>query len=86
MCGFIIELLLFTRTNRELKDTSLYIKWNMDTNLCEKNEVEMKADVVTLQDTLCNKNQKIEVSNCQFMVNDELTYTQIKEKVSKHLY
>ena len=58
----------------------------MDTNLCEKNEVETKADVVTLQDTLCNKNQKIEVSNCQFMVNDELTYTQIKEKVSEHLY
>ncbi|XP_043515482.1 uncharacterized protein LOC122531533 [Frieseomelitta varia] len=55
----------------------------MDTNLCEKNEVEMKADVVTLQDTLCNKNQKIEVSNCQFMINDELTYTQIKEKKTR---
>lgn len=84
--NFIIEILLFTRTYKELKDTSLYnIKWNMDTNLCEKNEIEMQPDIVTLQDTLRNKNQKVEVSTCQCMVNDELTYTQIREKVSKHL-
>ncbi|XP_017758813.1 PREDICTED: uncharacterized protein LOC108549799 [Eufriesea mexicana] len=63
-----------------IKANSHNIKWNMDTNLCEKNEVVMQADIVTLQNTLCNKSQKIEVSNCQCMVNDELTYIQTREK------
>lgn len=51
----------------------------MDTNLCEKNEKKMQADV-SLQNTLHNKNHNLEVTNCHYMVNDELTYIQAREK------
>lgn len=59
------------------------IQWNMDTNLCEENEIKMQADVITLQDALNDTSQKAQVSNCQCMVNDELTYAQTREKVSE---
>lgn len=56
----------------------------MDTNLCEKNEKKMQADV-SLQNTLHNKNHNLEVTNCHYMVNDELTYIQAREKVSEFI-
>lgn len=54
----------------------------MDTNLCEKNEKKMQADV-SLQNTLHNKNHNLEVTH--YMVNDELTYIQAREKVSEFI-
>lgn len=54
----------------------------MDTNLCEKNEKKMQADV-SLQNTLHNKNHNLEVIH--YMVNDELTYIQAREKVSEFI-
>ncbi|CAK9818929.1 hypothetical protein ANTQUA_LOCUS9973 [Anthophora quadrimaculata] len=69
------------RIYRVLKATSFCdIQWNMDINLCEENKIKMQADVTTLHDTLCDKNQKTQVSNCQCMVNDELTYAQTREQ------
>lgn len=56
----------------------------MDTNLCEKNEKKMQADV-SLQNTLHNKNHNLEVTNYHYMVNDELTYIQAREKVSEFI-
>lgn len=55
----------------------------MDTNLYEKNEKKMQADI-SLQDTL-HKNHNLEVSNYHYMVNDELTYIQAREKVSEFI-
>ncbi|XP_043263850.1 uncharacterized protein LOC122404049 [Colletes gigas] len=76
---------IITKLSREkkvLKGTSLYKVWlNMDANLCEKNEMQVQEGVVTTPDILCEKNKKTQVSNCQCMINDELTYTQTKEKV-----
>lgn len=54
----------------------------MDTNLYEKNEKKMQTDV-SLQNTLHNKNHNLEVSNCHYIINDELTYIQAREKVSE---
>lgn len=54
----------------------------MDISLCEENKMQMETKI-TLQDTL--RDIKPQVSNCQCIVNDELTYMQTREKVSGYL-
>ncbi|XP_034184529.1 uncharacterized protein LOC117606313 [Osmia lignaria lignaria] len=49
----------------------------MDISLCEENKMQMETKI-TLQDTL--RDIKPQVSNCQCIVNDELTYMQTREK------
>ncbi|XP_076683024.1 uncharacterized protein LOC143376488 [Andrena cerasifolii] len=52
----------------------------MDANLCEKDEMQVQAEIVISQDALCDKKQKTQLSNCQCIVNDEVTCTQTTGK------
>ncbi|XP_033334382.1 uncharacterized protein LOC117225158 [Megalopta genalis] len=53
----------------------------MDINLCEKNEIAVQAGVAS-QETSCDKNDKTQVSHCQYIVNDQLIYTQTKQEIT----
>ncbi|XP_078042579.1 uncharacterized protein LOC144472964 [Augochlora pura] len=56
----------------------------MDISMCEKNEIVVQAGVAS-QETSCDKNDKNDkkqVPCCQYIVNDQLIYTQTKKETT----
>ncbi|XP_031842307.1 uncharacterized protein LOC116431278 [Nomia melanderi] len=52
----------------------------MDINLCEKNKMGVQTGIDS-KGTSYDNNEKMQVSDCQYIVNDELIYSQAKQEM-----